>query len=60
MNLDSKLSILLVEDNELNQLLMKISLARFNYKVSIAINGLEAVQMFGNQKFDIILMDIME
>ena len=59
MNLDTKLSILLVEDNELNQRLMKISLARFNYKVSIAINGLEAIQMFSNQKFDIILMDIM-
>ena len=59
MNLDAKLSILLVEDNELNQRLMKISLARFDYKVSIAINGLEAIQMFTNQKFDIILMDIM-
>ena len=59
MNLDAKLSILLVEDNELNQRLMKISLARFDYKVSIAINGFEAIQMFTNQKFDIILMDIM-
>jgi len=59
MNLNSKLSILLVEDNELNQRLMKISLARFNYNVSIAINGLEAIQMFIKEKFDIILMDIM-
>jgi CheY-like chemotaxis protein len=59
MNLDDKLSILLVEDNELNQRLMKISLARFNYKVTIAVNGLEGVQKFSNQKFDLILMDIM-
>ena len=59
MNLDDKLSILLVEDNELNQRLMKISLARFNYKVTIAVNGLEGVQIFSNQRFDIILMDIM-
>ena len=59
MNLDDKLSILLVEDNELNQRLMKISLARFNYNVTIAVNGLEGVQMFSNQKFDLILMDIM-
>ena len=59
MNLDDKLSILLVEDNELNQRLMKISLARFNYNVTIAINGLEGVQMFNNEKFDLILMDIM-
>ena len=59
MNLCDRLSILLVEDNELNQRLMKISLARFNYKVSIAVNGLEGVQMFSNEKFDLILMDIM-
>ncbi len=59
MNLDNKLSILLVEDNELNQRLMKISLARFNYIVTIAVNGLEGVQIFSNQRFDIILMDIM-
>lgn len=59
MNLDDTLSILLVEDNELNQRLMKISLARFNYKVTIAVNGLEGVEMFRNEKFDLILMDIM-
>ena len=59
MNLDDKLSILLVEDNELNQRLMKISLARFNYNVTVAANGLEGFQMFSNQKFDIVLMDIM-
>ena len=59
MNFDANLSILLVEDNELNQKLMKISLSRLNYKVTVAANGLEGVQMFNNQKFDIILMDIM-
>ncbi len=59
MNLEDRLSILLVEDNELNQRLMKISLARFNYKVTIAINGLEGVSMFSKEKFDLILMDIM-
>ncbi len=59
MNLEDKLSILLVEDNELNQRLMRISLARFHYEVTIAINGLEGVQKFINQKFDLILMDIM-
>ncbi len=59
MNLEKKLSILLVEDNELNQRLMKISLSRFNYKVTIASNGLEGVEIFSNQNFDLILMDIM-
>jgi len=59
MNFNDKLSILLVEDNELNQRLMKISLTRYNYNVTIAVNGLEGVQMFKDQKFDLILMDIM-
>ena len=59
MNFNDKLSILLVEDNELNQRLMKISLSRYNYKVVLAINGLEGVQRFKKQKFDLILMDIM-
>ena len=59
MNYDDNLSILLVEDNELNQRLMKISLTRYKYSVTIAINGLEGVQKFKDQKFDLILMDIM-
>jgi len=59
MNFNDKLSILLVEDNDLNQRLMKISLTRYHYIVTVAVNGLEGVQMFKNQKFDLILMDIM-
>ena len=59
MNFDDNLSILLVEDNELNQRLMKISLTRYKYIVTVAVNGLEGVQKFKNQKFDLILMDIM-
>lgn len=59
MNFDNKLSILYVEDNELNQRLMKISLTRYNYNVEVAVNGLEGVQMFKNHKFDLILMDLM-
>ncbi len=59
MNFDNKLAILLVEDNDLNQRLMKISLTRYHYHVTVAVNGLEGVEMFKNQKFDLILMDIM-
>lgn len=59
MNFDDKLSILLVDDNELNQRLLKISLTRYNYNVSVAANGLQGVQMFKNHKYDLILMDIM-
>lgn len=59
MNFEDKLAILLVEDNDLNQRLMKISLSRYHYNVTVAVNGLEGVEMFKNQKFNLILMDIM-
>jgi len=59
MNSADKLSILLVEDNELNQRLMKISLKKNNYTVTIANNGLEGIELFKTQKFDLILMDLM-
>lgn len=59
MDFKDRLAILLVEDNELNQKLMKISLTRYNYVVTVAVNGYEGVQCFKRQKFDLILMDIM-
>lgn len=54
-----RLKILLVEDNLLNQRIVTFSLKKFNHEVTIANNGLEAVQIFRNNKFDVILMDIM-
>lgn len=59
MDITNQLSILLVEDNELNQKLMKITLKRYNYEVSIANNGSEGVEFFKNQKYDLVLMDLM-
>jgi CheY-like chemotaxis protein len=59
MDVTNRLSILLVEDNELNQKLMKITLKRYNYEVEIANNGVEGVELFKNKKFDLILMDLM-
>lgn len=54
-----RLKILLVEDNLLNQRIVTFSLKKFNHEVTIANNGLEAVQIFRQNKFDVILMDIM-
>jgi osomolarity two-component system sensor histidine kinase NIK1 len=54
-----KLSILLVEDNILNQRIVTFSLKKYNHDVTIANNGLEAVNLFRNNKYDVILMDIM-
>ncbi len=53
------LKILLVEDNLLNQRVVTFSLKKYNHEVTIANNGLEAVQLFRDHKFDVILMDLM-
>lgn len=57
--MDEMLKILLVEDNLLNQRIVLFSLKKFNHAVTIANNGLEAVEKFREDKFDVILMDIM-
>lgn len=57
--MESQLSILLVEDNMLNQRIVTFSLKKYNHSVHIANNGLEAVEQFKNTDFDVILMDIM-
>ena len=54
-----KLSILLVEDNILNQRITTFSLKKFNHEVDIANNGLEAVNKYRDKEYDVILMDIM-
>ena len=53
------LKILLVEDNILNQRIVLFSLKKYNHEVTIANNGLEAVEKFNESEFDVILMDIM-
>lgn len=57
--MNEKLSILLVEDNVLNQRIVTFSLKKYNHSVQIANNGLEALEVFKSNKFDVILMDIM-
>lgn len=50
--------ILLVEDTPINQTLETILLQRMGYEVSIAHNGIDAIEAFSTQEFDLILMDI--
>ena len=51
-------SVLVVEDNPVNQLLMKTILKKLSIEVVVAENGLEALEMLRCQTFDLILMDI--
>jgi signal transduction histidine kinase/CheY-like chemotaxis protein len=49
---------LLAEDTFINQTLQTILLNRMGYAVTLANNGLEAVEAFTNNTFDVVLMDI--
>ncbi len=56
--LNSRKKFLLAEDYYINQKLFKTILNNFNIDVSVADNGLEAVELAKKEKFDLILMDI--
>jgi CheY-like chemotaxis protein len=51
-------SVLLVEDNLINQKIVVLSLKKSVKNVDVANNGKEALDKFGSVKYDIILMDI--
>jgi CheY-like chemotaxis protein len=53
------LKVLLVEDNFLNQKLLTINLTKLKCQVTIANNGLEGVKIFKEQRFDVVIMDLM-
>jgi len=52
------MKILLAEDNKVNQIVAKRILNKWRIDLTIAQNGLEAVELFKSNDFDLILMDI--
>jgi|GEM_PF-703920 len=52
------LKVLLVEDNPVNQKIALILLQKQGWKVKVASNGKEAVEMTEKEEFDLILMDV--
>jgi CheY-like chemotaxis protein len=53
------LKILLVEDNLLNQKVVMYNLKKYNYSLTTVDNGVDAIDKFKHNTFDLILMDIM-
>jgi signal transduction histidine kinase/CheY-like chemotaxis protein len=51
-------TILLVEDNKTNQLVITSMLRESKMKIDIANNGQEAVDMFKDKTYDLVLMDL--
>jgi len=49
--------ILIVEDNKANQMFMKVILKKMNISFDIRADGIEAIDAFKNNKYDVIFMD---
>jgi CheY-like chemotaxis protein len=57
-NRSPSLSILVVDDDELNRRLMRVLLTNEGHRVEVAANGLEALESVKQHKFDIVFMDL--
>ena len=55
--LESKI-ILVVDDNEINRKVAKMTLSRFGHHTDLAINGIDAYQKYLEKHYDLILMDV--
>ena len=55
---NTRLKILLAEDNVVNQRLALKVLGKQGYKVTVAANGKEAINLFTENRFDVVLMDV--
>ncbi len=53
-----RVRILIVEDNQINQEIVRQLLEPFNFMIELAENGQEAINKVAQTKFDIILMDV--
>ncbi|MBI3281193.1 MAG: response regulator [Acidobacteria bacterium] len=56
--LAKSLNVLVAEDNPVNQVLARRILERQGHHVTVVSDGLDAVERFGNESFDLILMDL--
>ncbi|WP_442918734.1 ATP-binding protein [Limnobacter sp.] len=53
-----KKHVLVVDDHQLNRMVASEMLKKWGAKVSLAVNGVEAVQACLSEQFDIVLMDL--
>jgi PAS domain S-box-containing protein len=58
MGVRHPLHILLAEDHPINQKVVRLMLERLGYRADVAGNGLEVLESFRRQRYDVVLMDI--
>lgn len=56
---NNEFKILLVEDDEALRFIVKDNLEQNNYRVEVAEDGQIALELFGGQTFDLIILDVM-
>lgn len=54
-----KVHVLVVDDEKMIRSLLKMSLQRMGYEVTTADDGAQALDLFQNQSFDLVLLDIL-
>ncbi|MEP7218707.1 MAG: response regulator [Bacteroidota bacterium] len=57
--MNTKLEVLVVEDEPSMQILLRHVLAKAGYTITVAPNGLEAKKILGGRTFDLICSDVM-
>ena len=57
-DLDQGLSILLAEDNLVNQMVTQRMLNKLGYRADVAANGIEVLQALERRHYDVVLMDV--
>lgn len=57
-HVDHSVTILMCEDNEMNQRLAKTVIANFGFHLDIANNGKEGIELLRQKSYDLILMDL--
>ncbi len=56
---EQSIRLLLVEDDEINQLVLRTNLTATGYQVDVACNGLEALKLLEQNDYALVLMDCM-
>ncbi len=52
-------SLLVVDDNEMNRDMLRRRLQRQGYRVTMAVDGRQALEIMNREPFDLVLLDIM-
>ncbi len=58
MGQEHPFSLLLAEDNMVNQKVARLSLERLGYRADVAASGIEVLEALDRQSYDVILMDV--